>query len=204
MSYNLEKLSPEERAKLLELLAKSEEPEQSNPVVANLADPVLKEQERQWGEPPKANPGDITVTPVPEPADWVKRQIDTLKSVGRTNYLAGIKSPKRDPIKAAIDAQGRYEEQMKKDEVLKRRKASLEKVTSAEWLAMAETLGPDKLVDGVVKRQYKVERFVSKFQPLLKAHVAAIQSKPDVTDSDREARMLDNLRGLKALKGKWK
>ena len=204
MGYNLEKLSPEERAKLFELLNKAEEPEAGNPAVANIANESVKEQERAWGEPPKANPGDITVTAVPEPTDWVKRQIDTLKSVGRANYLAGIKTPKADPIKAAIAAQDRYEEQMRKDEVLKRRAKALEKVSSSEWLAMAESLGAEKLVDGVVKRQYKVERFVGSWQPILKAHVEKIRSLKAVTDSDRETRMLENLRGLKAKKGEWK
>jgi len=73
----------------------------------------------------------------------------------------------------------------------------------AEWGAMALILGRDRLAPGVRERRYKVERFVSKFQPLLKKHVEEIDKLPEVTDEQREKRMIENLRGLKKLKGKW-
>jgi len=193
-NIDLNQLSDEEKATLERLMNKATV-NTSNPV--NTPNPT---PERAFGEAPKPNPS--TVTRVLEPTDWVKRQIDTLKSVGRTNYLAGIKAPKKDPIKAGIDAQKKYENEMKKDEVLKRRAEQLAKTNMDEWTAMAETLGADKLVDGVTKRQYKVERFVTKFQPLLKSHLSKIDAMSVETDSDRENKMLENLRGLKALKGK--
>jgi chorismate mutase len=37
---------------------------------------------------------------------------------------------------------------------------------------------------------------------MLTAHLAKIDAMPEATDSDRENRVLENLRGLKALKGK--
>lgn len=204
VGYDLEKLSPEERARLLELLDKAEVPDEPTATNGGSPLPSTDDPNRAWGEAPAANPGDIEVKVIPDPDEWVERQISTLQAVGRQNYLQGIKRPKADPIKAGLDAQARYEEQMRKEEVLKRRAENLAKVSSAEWLAMAETLGADKLVDGVVKRRYKVERFVGKFHPLLKSHVEKIRSMPNVTDAEREQRMLENLRGLKKLKGKAK
>ena len=136
------------------------------------------------------------------PEEWKKRQIETLRSVGEANYKVGIASPKRDPIQAGIDAQDRYAAQMKKDEVLARRKASLEKTNMAEWYKYSSDLGAGRLVDGVTKREAKVGDFVRAYQPLLLDHVTKIDALADVTDSDREKRMLENLRGLKALKGK--
>jgi len=50
----------------------------------------------------------------------------------------------------------------------------------------------------------KYENFASRWAPLLASHVAKIRSMPDETDSQREARMLENLRGLKKLKGQWR
>jgi len=191
---DLNKLSDEEKATLAKLMEKATVTSNPGAVSSNPT------EDRAFGEAPKPNPS--TVTRVLEPTDWVKRQIDTLKSVGRTNYLQGVKAPKKDPIKAGIAAQDKYENQMKKDEVLKRRAEALGKTNIDEWTSMAETLGADKLVDGVTKRQYKVERFVAKFQPLLKTHLSKIDAMPDATDGDRESKMLENLRGLKALKGK--
>lgn len=160
----------------------------------------INDPSREFGAAPAPNPP--TITRVLDPVDWVEKQIKTMEAVGRDNYLRGIKHPKKDPIKAGIEAQPKYEAKMKDPKVLARRKTQLQKTNMDEWAVMAETLGADKLVDGVVKRKYKVERFVAKFQPLLKAHLAKIDAMPDVTAADREARMLENKRGLEKLKGK--
>lgn len=136
------------------------------------------------------------------PEEWKKRQIDNLNAVGEANYKVGISSPKADPIQAGIEAQDRYVAQMKKDEVLARRKASLEKTSMAEWYKYSSELGASRLVDGVTKREGKVGDFVRAFQPMLLEHVQKIDALPAVSDKDRENRMLENLRGLKALKGK--
>jgi len=136
------------------------------------------------------------------PDEWKKRQIDTLKAVGEANYKVGIAGPKDDPIAAGIAAQPRYEAQMKKDEVLARRKAALEKTNMAEWYKYSSEIGAGRLVEGVTKREAKVGDFVRAFQPMLLDHVSKVDALADVTDKDREERMLANLRGLKALKGK--
>jgi len=147
---------------------------------------------------------EVRVVRILPPDEWKKRQLETLRAVGRTNYAQGISMPKKDPIEAAIAAQSRYEEQMKKDEVLKRREAALRATSMTEWYNYATALGVDRLVDGVVKRERKVDRFVRSWQPILADHVAKIDEMPAITDIDRETRMLENLRGLKAKKGQWR
>jgi len=138
------------------------------------------------------------------PDVWRKRQLDTLKSVGRANYEQGISMPKKDPIEAGIAAQDRYEEQMRKDEVLERRKEGLKATNMAEWYGFTHGIGSPRLVEGVTKREKKVERFIRGWHPILTEHVTKIDELPDVTDADREERMLENLRGLKAKKGAWR
>lgn len=143
-----------------------------------------------------------SVTRILSPEAWKKRQLDTLRSVGEANYKVGIATPRKDPIAAGIAAQPRYVKQMKDDEVLARRESGLRKTDMAAWYKYASELGAKRLVDGVVKREAKVDDFIRTWHPMLTSHVGAIDALPDVTDSDREARMLENLRGLKALKGK--
>jgi len=143
-----------------------------------------------------------SVKRVLSPEDWKKRQIETLRSVGRANYAEGIKSPKADPIARGIATEGKYAEETRKAIDAGRRKAALEKTSMNEWFQYASTLGADKLVDGVIKREAKVSKFITSFQPMLTSHLSRIDALADVTDSDRENRMLENLRGLKALKGK--
>ena len=142
-----------------------------------------------------------TVTRVISPDAWKKRQIDTLKAVGEANYKVGIAKPRKDPIEAGIAAEEKYAANTKKAIDEGRRADALRKTNMAEWYKYTSDIGAGRLVEGVVKREAKVDRFVKTFQPMLVNHLSAIDALPDVSDSDREARMIENLRGLKALKG---
>lgn len=143
-----------------------------------------------------------SVKRVISPEEWKNRQINTLKAVGRTNYLAGIAAPKADPIARGIETEGKYADAMRKSIDEERRKKGLEKTDMATWYKYAASIGAEKLVDGVTKREAKVTAFVTTFHPLLTTHLSRIDALAEETDADRENRMLENLRGLKALKGK--
>ena len=157
------------------------------------------ESERPWGEAPPANPP--TVQRLIDPTDWVEKQIRTLQAVGETNYREGITRPKRDPIKAGIEAQGAYENAMRDPAVLARRVTGLQGTNMEEWAALAERVGAARLVAGVVERRFKVERAVGKLHGRLQQHLQRIDALPNVTDADRERRMIENLKGLRAMKG---
>jgi len=143
-----------------------------------------------------------SVQRVLSPEEWKKRQLETLKSVGRANYLIGIKSPKADPIARGIETEEKYAEETRKAIDAGRRKEQLAKSSMGEWYTYSATLGADKLVDGVTKREPKVKKFIDSFQPMLTTHLGRIDGLAEDTDSDREQKMLENLRGLKALRGK--
>lgn len=143
-----------------------------------------------------------TVKRVLSPDDWAKRQIDNLKAVGRSSYLTGIASPKADPIERGIATEGKYAAETRKAIEAGARKAALQKTNMAEWYKYSHDIGADKIVDGVVKREAKVKGFVGAWQPMLTSHLAKIDALAEETDAERESRMLENLRGLKALKGK--
>lgn len=142
-----------------------------------------------------------SVKRVISPQEWVDRQIDTLKSVGKKNYLIGIASPKADPIERGIATEGKFKEAMEKALANESRKKGLQKTDMAEWYLYAKELGADKLVAGVEKRKPKVLKFVTTWHPMLTSHLGKIDALAEETDSDRETKMLENLRGLKALKG---
>lgn len=143
-----------------------------------------------------------TVKRIISPEDWKNRQITNIKAVGRSSYLVGIRNPKADPIKEGIDAEEKYASEVRKAIEAQSRKHALEKTDMGEWYKYAAEIGADKLVDGVVKREAKVDDFVKTFQPMLGSLLGRVDALADVTDSDRENKMLENLRGLKALKGK--
>jgi len=143
-----------------------------------------------------------TVTRVLSPEDWKKRQLDTLKSVGESNYKVGIAKPKKDPIAAGIAAEGKYAAETKKAIDSGARAAALAKTTMGEWYKYSSDLGAGRLVDGVVKREAKVSAFITSFQPMLSSLLGRVDQMAQTTDGEREQKMLENLRGLKALKGK--
>jgi len=146
----------------------------------------------------------VNVTRILPPDEWRKRQINNLKSVGQTNYTQGISMPKKDPIEAGIAAEDKWAARIKEAIEQKRRAKALAATNMTEWYNYAANIGAGRLVEGVTKREAKVDRFVKSWAPLLSDHVSKIDSMPAVTDSDMEQRMLENLRGLKALKGKWR
>lgn len=146
----------------------------------------------------------VQVTRILPPDEWRKRQIDTLKAVGQTNYSQGIARPKKDPIEAGIEAEEKWAARIREAIDEQRRKKALAATNMQEWFNYASQIGAGRLVEGVTKREAKVDRFVKAWQPILADHVAKIDQMPAVTDSDMEARMLENLRDLKALKGAWR
>lgn len=213
---DLNLLTQEEREQLFALMDKAEGQEiaQADPVVlpqiaggaeeASGPNPrglgyAPPEGEHVWGEAPPPNPP--VVQRLPTPQQWVEKQIGNLQAVGEQNYRAGITHPRKDPIQAGIAAQPKYEAEMRKPEVLARREVSLRKTNMDEWGVMAETVGAARLVEGVVRRRFKVERAVDARHRVTSAIVAKIDAMPDVTDADRERRMLENLRMLRASKG---
>lgn len=190
---DVNRLTPEEQEALSYLVNKAN----GGSTAPGIAPPVP--EDRKFGEAPPPNPA--TVTRVIPPEEWVDKQINTLSAVGEANYRAGITRPKKNPIEAGIAAQPKYEAAMRDPATLKRRESSLRKTNMDEWAAMSEKVGAGRLVAGVTERRFKVERFVAGYQPKLAAHLRTVDAMPDVTDADRERRMVENLRGLKKIKG---
>lgn len=157
------------------------------------------ESKRDWGAAPPANPPQVQR--LPNPAEWVGKQLRNLQAVGETNYREGITRPRKDPIAAGIAAQGAYETKMRDPAVLKRRVTGLQRTNMEEWASMAERVGASRLVAGVIERQFKVERAVTSLHSKLGQHLQRIDAMPNATDADRERRMVENLRGLRAFKG---
>ena len=144
------------------------------------------------------------VTRLLPPEKWIERQIKTLTAVGETNYATGIAAPKKDTIAEGIKAEDKYAAEVKKAIEARRRAKALEATNLAEWHQYSSTIGKPRLVEGVTKREKEVRDFVVPWQPRLLDHVGKIDVMPEVTDAEREARMLTNLKGLKALKGAWR
>ena len=134
----------------------------------------------------------------------VEKQLGAVKAVGRKNYEAGIMTPRADPIEAAIASKEKWWNNVSMAHDENRFENGLRGVTMAEWYAYSIDIGAPRYMEGVVKREAKINKFWRGWHPLLGTHVDTVRSLPDVTSDDRERRMIENRRGLMALHGQWK
>jgi len=147
---------------------------------------------------------EIKITRLLPPTDWVDKQLGTLSAVGRKNYEKRIEIPRKSPIAAGIAAEPRYADEMRKVIEEKRREKGLRATSDSEWFTYAKEIGAARLVDGVVKRKPKVDKFVSSWQPILSEHLAKVDAMSTETFDERIEKAVANMRGLKELKGAWK
>ena len=147
-----------------------------------------------------------TVQRVLKPDDWRKKQLSTLKSVGRANYLLGIAYPKADPIAAGASdkAEARYAAETRAAIDAKSRQKALATLDIDDWYPYARDIGADLVVGGVTKREAKVAKFINAFQPALVDHLTEIDKLAVETLEERITKSAENIRGLAALRGTWK
>ena len=147
-----------------------------------------------------------TVQRVLPPKEWKEKQLSTLKAVGKKNYLTGIAFPKKDPIAEGKSdkAEKRYAATMALVVDEERRKKGLDPLTIDDWYPYARDIGAGILVDGVVKREVKVGKFINSFQPNLVTHLTEIDKLAVETLEERITKAAENIRGLAALKATWK
>lgn len=145
----------------------------------------------------------VTITRLISPTDWMNRQMNGLKANGQTNYVQGIQHPHKSPIQAGIAAEDKWANQVQAAIQNKTRSKHLANVTDQEWETYAETIGAPRLVDGVVRRQAKVQSFITNFSPLLLNLLSTVDAMPTGTASERNQKSIAMADGLRALRGQW-
>lgn len=140
---------------------------------------------------------------VKDPTRWADKQLARVKVSG-DDYRKGVESPAKNPITEALRKNEKRIANLQKSIREKTWEKTMAKLTLEDWKKPTLELGAERFIRGVEANEQKIRDFVNKFQPMLVSHVATIEAMPDTTDSDREARVLANLRGLKKLKGKWR
>jgi len=174
------------------------EEEKLSPELQHLlkTDPVaffegLVELRRQGQDPKELGliPGN-PVTKKVKSADRQARQLIDHAKAASDDWLEGVKNPSRDPIEAAIAAEGKYEDRLKKAIADKKWSKGLRKSSAAEIIEVAEKIGAGGYATGVEARESKIKRVFTELQPLQQSVSDAIQNMPDATDADREKRLL--------------
>jgi hypothetical protein len=117
-------------------------------------------------------------------------------------YAKNVASPERDPVQAALAANDKRVNKLKESIEKKTWEERMRRLPAGYVSKKAAEIGAPRYAQGVEANKDKVDDFWAKQQPLLDAHQKKIDAMPQATDADREKRMLENLRGMRALKGK--
>lgn len=140
----------------------------------------------------------ITIKTVPDVADWVHDQIQGVQN-SAAKWVKGVQSPSADFKAAAIAAAGKHKQRTMEALNEDRFAKGMAKVDVDQAIKTAVSDGGSGFVNGVVKRQAKIEARVAQLQPLVGALKKTIQNMKQDTDADREARMIAAKRGMQEI-----
>jgi hypothetical protein len=134
------------------------------------------------------------------PEQWQKKLTDRSGAAGQ-DWLDGVKNPIRDPVQAALKAEGKWKAKMQ-DAITKGTWAKkMAKVDSAAMKATAERVGPGAYTQGIAARSDKILAAGARILPKIYAAADQVGAMPDTTEADRDARMMANVKAMRAIKG---
>lgn len=129
------------------------------------------------------------------PEKWAAKQVKRASEAAE-DWLAGVLKPRRDPIAAAIAAAPKRENRIIESLRQKKWEKAMAAVDEALMFATIRKRGAAAFRAGIEDRAEKVFARVKELQPMVAALATAIDAMPDVTDSDREKRLLAARRGM--------
>jgi hypothetical protein len=137
--------------------------------------------------------------PGPDPqaaADKYKRKV----AQAAPDWVKGMLAPKASFKTAAMAASGKWASGVQDAVQNDRFRKGMGKVDEAEAIRVATSDNGAAYVAGAAKRQDKVVRVFATLMPALGAISQQIRQMPQDTPADREQRMVENLRRMRALK----
>lgn len=147
-------------------------------------------------------PADLTlpsnpVTPgerVLNATDWAEKM--TSRAVNASSdWLKGVLHPRKNPVLAAIAANGKRKERLAEAEREERYLHAMERVDVDEMYKVIEK-SEGVYRNAIEARKAKIANKVAKLQPLVSALAQTIDKMPQDSDANREARMVAARRGM--------
>ncbi len=152
---------------------------------------------------PEGNP--VQIRPAYPSADEMTRRWTAGIDASGDNYVRGVQAPKANFKTAALANKEAWKTGVTKAAAEDRFAKGMQNVNEDEAIATAVAIGSAGWAAGAKARAPKHTRVMGKVSTLMAAAVAAVRSKPAVTDADREARAVEMIRAArgvgKALRG---
>jgi len=144
--------------------------------------------------PRQGNP--ITLGPVVTSAEeWAEKQVKRASDAA-SEWLKNVQRPRRDPLKAAVAANAKRTQKVKESLDQDKWAKAMAKVNEDTMYETIRKRGESAYRAGVEDRAAKVLERAKELQPMVAALKTSIDAMPDVTDADREKRLLAARRGM--------
>jgi hypothetical protein len=124
--------------------------------------------------------------------------VQRASAAGET-WKAGVLSPRKSPKAQAIASNARYKGQMQAAIAADSYLHGVQNIDEDAMAATVNALGAGVYTQGIAARLPKIQASLEKMQPMKAALKATIDAMANVTDADREARMLSNKRGMQSI-----
>jgi len=145
----------------------------------------------------KGNP--ITLGPIViSPEEWADKQVRRAAAAA-SDWEKNVQRPRRDPIKAAIAAGPKRKQKVLESLEQEKWEKAMAKVNEDDMFAVIRKRGASAFRSGVEDRSGKVATRTKELQPMVAALKQEIDGMKDVTDADREARLLAARKGMIAI-----
>lgn len=128
-------------------------------------------------------------------AKWAKNTKEAGKS-----YEAGIQAVDSSPMEAAANKADKYLQGVQDAVSSGKFQSALRGVSLNDWKQAAITKGARRLSDGVTAAVPKMQAVMTQLLPQIQAIQSQVRAMPDTTESDREARMVENMRRMRQIK----
>jgi len=139
---------------------------------------------------------------VKSPERWLEKQLARVRVAGE-DYKTGVNAVSVNPAEKALAANAKRIKKLQDSIANKTWEKRMGKVTLEAWKSKAASIGADRFIPGVEANVDKIQNFIRAFQPKLESVTSSVNSMPETTEAERDARVLAMVRGLRKLKGTW-
>ena len=139
---------------------------------------------------------------VKTPERWLSKQLARVRVAG-DDFKTGVEAVTVNPAERALAANAKRVAKLRESIEKKTWENKMAKVSLEDWKRKAATLGAERFIPGVEANVDKIEGFIRSFQPKLESLTSSVKAMPETTDTEREARMLAQVRGMRKMKGTW-
>jgi hypothetical protein len=140
---------------------------------------------------------------VPDAQAWTNKMVTRASNAGQ-DWVSGSLAPRKDPIQAALDANQKRIARFNQSVTDKTWEGAMARVDPAQTAATIQAVGAQGYAQGIQARKGKIGASIARLQPLVVAHVAKMDAIKVTSDADAENKMIQNVRGMRALGKQYK